>query len=84
MMLLGNHQRVHDATTTYNDAAYTLLLLPAWLVSYVHDGKPWSVLVNGTSGEVVGERPYSGAKISLLVGVSALVVAAIVAFLLLR
>jgi hypothetical protein len=79
----GNKQRVRDSTTTYIDPAYTLLLLPAWLVSYVHAGQTWSVLVNGSSGEVVGDRPYSGAKISVLVGVLAVVVAAAIAAILL-
>ena len=73
----GDHQRVGDTTTTYRDPAYTLLLLPAWLVSYVHGGKTWSVLVNGTSGEVAGERPYSAAKISVLIGALVLAVAAV-------
>lgn len=70
----GDSQQVHDVTTTYIDPTYSLLLLPAWLVSYTHEKRSWSVLVNGSTGEVVGDRPYSPAKISLLVGVAALAV----------
>jgi hypothetical protein len=75
----GDDQRVDDVRTTYVDPSYTLAVLPAWLVSYSHDKRTWSALVNGTTGEVVGERPYSPAKILLLAAVLALAVAVVVA-----
>jgi len=78
----GDKQRVHDVRTTFVDPVYSLLLLPAWLVTYRHGKRDWSALVNGSSGEVAGDRPYSASKILLLVTV--LVVAAAVAVLLLR
>lgn len=74
----GSAQQVGSVSTTYTDQAYSLLLLPAWLGSYTHGGRVWSVLVNGASGEVVGERPYSGAKIATLVAVLIAVVVAVV------
>lgn len=73
----GSAQEVKELATWYGDPAYSLLLLPAWLATYVHGGRTWSVLVNGTNGRVVGDRPYSAAKVSALIGaLSALAVAA--------
>lgn len=77
----GSSQQVKDVTTWYADPAYSLLLLPVWLATYVHDGRSRSVLVNGTSGRVVGARPYSAGKIFALVGsLTVLVIAAGAAF----
>lgn len=73
----GNSQRLGDVATTYADESCSLLLLPAWLISYTHRGRTWSALVNGASGETAGDRPYSGPKISLLIGVAAAVAAAV-------
>jgi hypothetical protein len=64
----GDEQRVRSVQTYYDQVARELLLLPAWFVAYTFRGRTWSVLVNGSTGEVVGERPYSGVKISVLVG----------------
>lgn len=79
----GSDQRVKGVTTTYNDPTYSLLLLPAWLLTYVHDGRTWSVLVNGATGQVIGDRPYSAAKISAAVAalISLVAVAAAIGLL---
>jgi hypothetical protein len=74
----GDHQRVNDVRTRYMDPAYTLFLLPAWLVSYTHEKRTWSALVNGATGEVVGDRPYSPAKVVSLVAALAAAVAVVV------
>lgn len=68
----GDDQHIKQVTTEYADESVTLLLLPAWLVTYTHGKRTWSVLVNGSTGEAAGERPFSGVKISILVGVLAL------------
>ena len=73
----GDTQQVRDLSTAYEDESCTLLLLPAWLVSYQYGGRGWSALVNGATGEAAGHRPYSSAKISLLVGAVALAAAVI-------
>ena len=73
----GSSQQVNGVDTTYTRESCSLVLLPAWLISYTHQGKPRSALVNGSSGEVAGERPYSAAKISLLIGVAAAIAIAI-------
>jgi hypothetical protein len=38
-----------------------------WLVSYVYHAKSYQVVVNGVTGKIAGERPWSWIKITLLV-----------------
>lgn len=59
----GDTQRVSSVETRYRDVTGKLVLLPVWIASYLHGGKSWQVLINGCTGEVHGERPYSAVKI---------------------
>lgn len=74
----GDEQRVHQVHTNYSAVTYKLLLLPVWIATYLYGGKPFQVLVNARTGEVVGQRPWSAWKITLAVLAALLVVAAIV------
>jgi len=73
----GSEQRLRKVDTTYRDVAHRPLLLPAWTAGYRHKGKAWHVLINATTGEVVGERPYSAWKITVTIAVVVLVLAAL-------
>ncbi len=46
---------------------FTLLLLPVWIMTYMYAGKQWQVMVNATTGEVIGKRPYSPVKVTLAI-----------------
>ncbi len=63
----GDEQRIHTLTTEYNNISYKYILLPLWLAAYRYQGKPYRFMVNGRTGEVQGERPYSLIKIALAV-----------------
>ena len=52
-------------------------LLPLWISAYEYGGKPFRFLVNGVTGKVDGNAPFSAAKIALAV---AAVIAALVLF----
>jgi len=52
--------------------------LPVWIGAYRFQGKVYQVAVNARTGEVQGERPYSAAKIALLIAVILLVIFVIV------
>jgi hypothetical protein len=68
----GDHQRIHSVNTRRQHLTFKHLLLPVWLSAYRYGGKPYRFLVNGRTGEVQGERPWSVWKILLLVlGVAA-------------
>jgi DNA-directed RNA polymerase subunit RPC12/RpoP len=63
----GDEQRVNSVDTDYHDVTFKLMLLPVWIACYLYAGKTYQVLVNGRTGEVCGQRPYSWAKITAAV-----------------
>ena len=48
----------HDATT------FKHVLLPVWVAAFQFVGQPYRFVVNGRTGEVHGERPWSFWKIA--------------------
>lgn len=72
----GDHQRIHSADTTWSKQTYRHLLLPIFLLVVMFQAKPYQVFVNGVSGEVHGQRPYSWIKITFAV-IAALIVVGI-------
>jgi hypothetical protein len=76
----GDEQRVSWVSTAYADIMFKLVLMPVWIAAYLYGGKTFQVVVNGRTGTVVGERPYSTAKIALavLAGLVALAVVILV------
>lgn len=75
----GDEQRVHHTDTSYADVMFKLMLLPVWVACYLHAGKTYTIVVNGRTGEVAGERPWSPAKITAAALAAALLIAAIIA-----
>jgi len=63
----GDEQRVDSVRTSYNAIKFKHLLLPLYIASYFYMGKTYRFQVNGASGAVNGERPYSFWKIAILV-----------------
>ncbi|MCP4218200.1 MAG: hypothetical protein GY765_26420 [bacterium] len=63
----GDEQRVISSDTDYRDITFKHILLPIWISSYRYSSKVYRFLINGQTGEVQGERPYSWIKISLAV-----------------
>ena len=73
----GDRQRIHQLDTELGNLTFKHILLPVWLAAYKYRGKTYRFVVNGRTGRVQGERPYSGVKIAIAVIVGALVAAAI-------
>lgn len=63
----GDEQQVSSMSTADNDVLFRLLLMPLWIATYVFGGRTYHVYVNANTGKVIGERPYSALKITLLV-----------------
>ena len=63
----GDEQRVSNVVTQYSAVTFKHLLLPVYVGAYRFNDKVYQVVVNGRTGEVQGERPYSVWKIALLV-----------------
>ncbi|MGI8937405.1 MAG: hypothetical protein ACR2JF_04140, partial [Iamia sp.] len=60
----GDQQRVQSSQTDYRDLGYKHLLLPIWLLTVIYQQKPFQVFINGITGEVQGDRPWSKVKIA--------------------
>lgn len=63
----GDHQRIDDKKTRYSGITFKHILLPVWLAVYRYNGKTFQIVVNGRTGDVAGDRPYSVWKITGLV-----------------
>jgi predicted RNA-binding Zn-ribbon protein involved in translation (DUF1610 family) len=63
----GDVQRIHARQSVVDDIRFKHLLMPVWIGSYRFGGKPYQIVVNGQSGEVEGDRPWSKWKIALAV-----------------
>ena len=75
----GDRQRIHNIQTQVSDVTFKHILLPVWLAAYKYRGKTYRFVVNGRTGSVQGERPYSTVKITFAV-ILGLIVAGIVGY----
>ncbi|MGB3245277.1 MAG: TFIIB-type zinc finger domain-containing protein [Sulfitobacter sp.] len=73
----GDRQRVHDIQTQMGNLSFKHVLLPVWLAAYKYRGRTFRFVVNGRTGRVQGERPYSAIKITVAVIIGLIVAAAI-------
>jgi predicted RNA-binding Zn-ribbon protein involved in translation (DUF1610 family) len=74
----GDEQRISSMSPSYSNITFKHLLLPVWLSAYRFNHTVYRFMVNARTGEVVGERPYSAVKITLLVIMCTIVVLAII------
>jgi len=63
----GDEQRISSIDTDHSDETFKHILLPVWMAAYKYNGKSYRFLVNGQTGEVQGERPWSIWKITFAV-----------------
>ncbi|WP_372574228.1 primosomal protein N' (replication factor Y) - superfamily II helicase [Ruegeria jejuensis] len=73
----GDRQRVHGVETTVSDVTFKHILLPVWLAAYKFRGETYRFVVNGRTGRVQGERPWSAIKIAIAVTLGLLVAAGV-------
>lgn len=73
----GDRQRIHALNTEVRDVTFKHVLLPVWVAAYRFRGKSYRFVVNGRSGKVRGERPWSPVKIAIAVVLGVLVAGAI-------
>ena len=60
----GDEQRIHWIRTDAQDETFKHILLPVWMAAYKYGGKTYRFVVNGQTGRVQGERPWSAWKIT--------------------
>jgi hypothetical protein len=51
----------------FSDETWRYILLPVYLAPYRFDGKAFQLMVNGQTGEVVGQKPVQWLKVWLAV-----------------
>lgn len=59
----GDHQRIHHVDTHHSDTTYKHCLLPVWSAAFRYKDRSYRFVINGRTGKVQGERPYSVWKI---------------------
>ena len=75
----GDRQRVDHVDTKLSDMTFKHILVPVWIAAYKFRGRSFRFVVNGQTGQVTGERPWSTWKIALAV-IAGLIVAAIAGY----
>ena len=65
----GEQQDIESVRAVYRDQRWKQILLPMWISAFAYRGKVYRFVVNGRSGVVHGERPWSYIKIALFASV---------------
>ena len=76
----GDTQRIHLCNKTLTEETFKHILLPLYMSNYMFAGKKYSFQINGQTGSLSGERPYSYWKIAMAVIAVILCIACIVYF----
>jgi ribosomal protein S27E len=76
----GDEQRISRVDTDYSAETFKHILLPVWMAAYKYNGRTFRFVVNGQTGKVQGERPYSAWKIAFAVIAAAIVIGTIAYF----
>jgi len=63
----GDQQRIGHLRTQHSDTTFKHVLLPLWTAAFRFRGKTYRFVVNGRTGKVHGERPWSVVKITAAV-----------------
>ena len=74
----GDHQQIESTDTRYLGVTFKHCLLPVWIANYRFQDKLYQILINGRTGRVSGDRPYSFWKIAALVMAIVVVVALLI------
>jgi hypothetical protein len=74
----GDEQRIDRVSTDWSAETFKHILLPVWLAAYKFDGRTYRFVVNGQTGKVQGERPWSKWKIAVAVVLVLAVLGAVV------
>jgi DNA-directed RNA polymerase subunit RPC12/RpoP len=63
----GDQQQIRHMDTHYSNTTYKNVLFPVWTAEFKWNNKTYNYAINGQTGKVTGERPYSYVKIAFLV-----------------
>lgn len=60
----GDQQRISSMDVSWPSLTFSQLALPVWMLTVTYRTRPFQVFINGVTGEVQGQRPYSAVKIT--------------------
>ena len=63
----GDEQRIDRFHTQHSNTTYKHCLLPVWSAAFRYQQKTYRLVINGRTGKVQGERPYSYWKIAFAI-----------------
>ncbi len=63
----GDQQQITSMQTRYYNTTYKNSLFPIWMTHFEYKGRKYYYAINGQTGKITGERPYSYTKIILLI-----------------
>lgn len=73
----GDRQRIDAIETEVSGVTFKHVLLPVWTAAYRYRGRAYRFVVNGQTGAVSGERPWSVWKIAAALALGLAVAAAV-------
>ncbi len=76
----GDQQRIHQVNTRHYRTTFKHMLLPVWSAAFRYRSEIYRFVINGRTGKVQGERPYSIGKIALTV-IGGLIAAGVLIFI---
>jgi len=59
----GDEQRINDMFTKFDKIKFKHILLPIYVSSFLYNNKNYIFYINGMTGQIAGDRPYSTIKI---------------------
>lgn len=78
--VLRRYDRVRNVRISprYSEETYKYLLLPVYSVAYNYKNNVYNVMINGQTGKVKGDYPYSKVKITILVIIAIIIIIGVV------
>lgn len=70
----ADHVKDVKVSTAFNAITYKYLMLPIWCSSFTYGGKVYQFMVNGQTGKVYGNTPFSKGKLALVIGIVLVVI----------
>lgn len=70
-----------EQTVAKEHGKVSYAMVPVWILTTKYEGKPYTFMMNGQTGKVVGSLPYDKGKAMMYAGISALVILPIAYFI---
>ena len=64
----GSPIGITDSSPMFHVRKKYYTMLPAWFMTFKYEGLPYTVMVNGQNGKVVGAVPYDKKRLFMLIG----------------